>query len=349
MNHPTLVPDNADTGTSRAEQVSSGPPEPSRHVLLWWLHGATRLLLAVMLLFNGVIKLGLWQFGHPDVGEALIALGEMSPMGLLSRMVGFSPLFQLLAGLAEVGASVALIWRRTVVFGALVSTASMTFVLVLNLGYDMPAKQLAIALLVMSLVILAPWAKRIVVAIIGDGPVPAAVRPRLFRSERPQRLARVIAPVTGLVVLMATGLSVAAAQPTSSIDESLPSGVWRAPADDSAQGSSWEDVALGNIRTDGAATAQVRLRDGSLLTGTYVREGSALTLTLRPLQQPGQSALQYARTPAETVDLAYAADGDDRLTLSGDQDLALERDANGSLLFDRGFTWKIRADDPFER
>lgn len=349
MNHPTLVPDNADTGTSRAEQVSSGPPEPSRHVLLWWLHGATRLLLAVMLLFNGVIKLGLWQFGHPDVGEALIALGEMSPMGLLSRMVGFSPLFQLLAGLAEVGASVALIWRRTVVFGALVSTASMTFVLVLNLGYDMPAKQLAIALLVMSLVILAPWAKRIVVAIIGDGPVPAAVRPRLFRSERPQRLARVIAPVTGLVVLMATGLSVAAAQPTSSIDESLPSGVWSAPADDSAQGSSWEDVALGNIRTDGAATAQVRLRDGSLLTGTYVREGNTLTLTLRPLQQPGQSALQYARTPAETVDLAYAADGDDRLTLSGDQDLALERDANGSLLFDRGFTWKIRADDPFER
>ena len=49
---------------------------------------------------------------------ALISQGEMSPMGLLWRMVAFSPLFQLLAGIAECGAGLALLWRRSVPFGA---------------------------------------------------------------------------------------------------------------------------------------------------------------------------------------------------------------------------------------
>ena len=64
----------------------------------WWAHGAVRLVLAVAMLYYGYAKLVLGQFGVADMGDALIAQGEMSPMGVLWRMVAFSPLFQVLAG-----------------------------------------------------------------------------------------------------------------------------------------------------------------------------------------------------------------------------------------------------------
>ena len=57
----------------------------------WWVHGAVRLALALALLYYGAAKLVFGQFGFSDAGDALIAHGEMSPMGLLWRMVAFSP------------------------------------------------------------------------------------------------------------------------------------------------------------------------------------------------------------------------------------------------------------------
>src|SRR5699024_11960040 len=83
-------------------------------------------------------------------GDALIAQGEMSPMGVLWRMVALSPLFQFLAGLAEFGAALALLWRRTAPLGAALAGGSMALVFVLNLGYDVPVKQISLALLIMS-------------------------------------------------------------------------------------------------------------------------------------------------------------------------------------------------------
>lgn len=94
---------------------------------------------------------------------------------------------------------------------------------------------------------------------------------------------------------------------------------------------------------------QVRQHDGSLLAGTYVRDGDSLIATLRPLQAPGQSASEHADMPAENVELDFTLDGADRLVLSGDQDLSLARQTEGSVLYDRGFSWQIRPDDPFER
>ena len=62
--------------------------------LVWWAHGIVRLLLAVAMVYYGVAKLVFGQFGVTDMGDALITQGEMSPMGVLWRMVALSPLFQ---------------------------------------------------------------------------------------------------------------------------------------------------------------------------------------------------------------------------------------------------------------
>lgn len=148
----------------------------------WWAHGGVRLALALVLMYYGAAKLVFGQFGLSDAGDALIAHGEMSPMGLLWRMVAFSPVFQFLAGLAEFGAGLALLWRRTVVLGALISAASMSFVLVLNISYDVMVKTPSAVYIAMSLLVLIPWMPRLWRAVLGRGEIGEAPVPRDRKS-----------------------------------------------------------------------------------------------------------------------------------------------------------------------
>src|SRR5690625_7062228 len=104
----------------------------------------------------------------------------MSPMVLLWRMVSLSPLFQFLAGLTEFGAALALLWRRTVPLGGLLAFASMVFVFVLNLGYDVPVKQISLALALLSLIVLIPWMRRLTRAGLGRGQIPRGRVPVLI-------------------------------------------------------------------------------------------------------------------------------------------------------------------------
>ncbi|MFD6096055.1 hypothetical protein ACFVWN_12165 [Nocardiopsis flavescens] len=358
--HTATAPDPAPAGAAEngdtENTTGTPPPRPRPRRALWWLHGAVRFALALMLLYNGAIKLGLGQFGVPDVGDALIAYGEMSPMGLLSRMVGFSPLFQFLAGTAEVGAAFALVWRRTALAGALVSLAAMSFILVLNLGYDMPGKQVALVLLAMSAVVALPWAARVLRALLGSGPVPAAAVPVLFSSPRASRVSGIAAPVLGGVVLAVFGALVLASQPSRGVDDTAPAGVWAVredtaePAPQLSRDPRWQRVAFGGVVTAGEAAVQVRSADGSLLVGTYRHAEGVLEAEVRPLLAPGQSAAEYAASPARTLVFAFERGEDGTLVLvDGEHRMVLAPDRDATLLFDRGFHWGIRADDPFER
>jgi hypothetical protein len=306
-----------------------------------------------MLLYNGVIKLGLHQFGVPDLGDALISQGEMSPMGLLSRMVGFSPTFQFLAGVAEVGAAAALIWRRTAAVGALITLASMSFVLVLNLGYDMPGKELSIALLVMAAVVLAPWCRRLLLAVLTPGGVPDAPRPAFARSARGSRVLTWVGPIAGWATLALVGTLVLAVQPSRTVDEGAPAGVWAVQAETPVQADdpeAWQRVALGEVATNGELSVQVRTVSGDLLTGTYRRDGDVLEMELRPLREEGLSVAEYAQSPSQQVTVTVEDQGEDTLLLHGDHgDLELTRDPEGTALYDRGFHWGLSPDDPFER
>ena len=85
----------------------------------WMLHWVVRLVVLAMLLPYAVFKLGLMQMSTPDFPELLITLGEKTPMGLLWTFMGFSPVVQFLAGLAEFVACVLLLWRRTAWLGGL--------------------------------------------------------------------------------------------------------------------------------------------------------------------------------------------------------------------------------------
>lgn len=325
--------------------------------LAWWAHGGVRLALALVLMYYGAAKLVFGQFGFTDMGDALIAQGEMSPMGVLWRMVALSPLFQFLAGLAEFGAALALLWRRTAPLGAALAGGSMALVFVLNLGYDVPVKQISLALLIMSVLVLIPWMPRLARAFLGHG----AIRPGPVPVPVPWRpLAKVtdiLAPVAGLVLLGLVGWHVSGMYPERSIDETAPAGVWAVqedtaePAAQLSEDTRWSALAFGEIEDDGRAAVQLRHANGELLTGSYERTGEGtVELSLRPLREPGTSLREHADgDPLElTLDVEERGDGTLHVTGEG-QDLVLAPDESAMVLHERGFSWGIRPDDPFNR
>lgn len=325
--------------------------------IAWWAHAAIRLLLAVVFFYYGGAKLVFGQFGFSDTGDALIAHGEMSPMGLLWRMVAFSPLFQFLAGLAEFGAGLALLWRRSVPLGALLGAASMSLVLVLNLGYDVMVKTPTLIYLVLSLIVLIPWLPRLTRAFLTSGEIPQGPSPRLIPWRPAERVGAIAGPIAALALAGLCLWGISGLYAPRSVDESVPAGVWSVasdtaePAAQLSEDTRWSALALGSISSGGEARAQLRQADGTLHTGTWRRlDGSQIELTLLDLREEGQPIQEYLAAEGETLVLTVEEQGDGTLHVTGEgQDLVLAPDESGRMLYDRGFSWGIRGDDPFNR
>lgn len=184
--------------TSPPSAVSPGPVAR----VGWALHYALRLFLGLYLFVYGWSKVFLTQMGRPDFGDALVTYGEMSPMGVLWRFMGFSPAVQFTAGAAEVLAGALLLWRRTALAGAILGALDMWIVFGTNIFFDVPVKQLALALAVGCTVVALPYAARLVRALLTRGPIPRGPLPTVFDG----RLGR----VTGVLgVLVALGATVA--------------------------------------------------------------------------------------------------------------------------------------------
>jgi hypothetical protein len=325
--------------------------------IAWWAHGGVRLVLALVLLYYGAAKLVLGQFGLSDTGDALITHGEMSPMGLLWRMVAFSPLFQFLAGLAEFGAGLALLWRRTVVLGALIGAASMSFVLVLNVGYDVMVKTPSLVYVVLSLIVLIPWMPRLWRAVLGRGQIGQAPSPRLIPWRPAERIGASGGRAAAAVLAGAVLWGVSSMYPPRTVDGSAPAGVWTVaedtaePAAQLSEDTRWSGLALGAIRYGEAAQAQLRQADGTLRTGTWQRlDEGTIELTLKDLREEGQPVQEHLEAEGETLTLTVEEQADGTLHVTGEgQDLVLAPDASGQVLHERGFSWEVRPDDPFNR
>ena len=356
------IPPAARASTADDHAPDSAPAGTRRRLALrtvgWWAHGLLRAWAALMLLVYGGAKLTLMQFGIEDTGSALTTFGEMSPMGLLWRFVGFSPTFQLLSGLAEVGAGLLLLWRRTTAIGALIGVADMVFVFVLNMAYDVPVKVLSALIALGCAVILVPWVPRLFRAFTGAGPIGRGPLPRLIPVRRVERIADVVVPV--LVVLLAGVIGAGswwmASQMTT--DTAKPVGVWtvvqdaKKPAAQLAEDRRISAIALGGIAPPtGSPMAQVRYVDGTLETGRWRRDGDRrLVLELRPLRGLHQGVKEWLDMPSREVHLTVADAGGGRLRLTGaGMDIVVAPDEERSVLYDRGFSWSPRPDDPYNR
>jgi len=173
------------------------------------LRVCARLTLGTVLLYYGVAKIfPIGQFPPLEPGHLIRTYGESSPMGLLWTFMGYSLPYRTFAGFMEVIPAVLLFFRRTASLGALLVVGVMGNVVVLNLCYDVPVKQFAIHLWLLSLFVAAPSLPRLVSVLVLHRSVPAPEpAPLFFSSHRARRTA------TGLYVILSGALALQAIYP----------------------------------------------------------------------------------------------------------------------------------------
>ncbi|MFJ6019033.1 hypothetical protein ACIQFP_06750 [Nocardiopsis alba] len=340
----------ADPLSAAAEPATSGafaPPVAPAPVsipktLLWWGHGLLRIVVFGHLLVYGWFKLTLLQMGPLDYSAALYAFGEKSPMGLLWAFVAYAPVFQFLSGLVEVLAGVLLIWRRTSWLGGLLGTFAMGAVLLLNLLYDVPVKQLALFLLIACALILLPDLPRLYAFVLGRATPPASI-PRPVPWPRVHAVTRWI--VSSLAVLIALIPFFPLREMIPRHEETPLSGVHRVVEDTAepaallVEDERWQKVAFGQyVLREESRSMTLRLANGVLYEGRYRHVGDdeievSLDAALegdRPLNQEAE----------ETFVLTWTVLDDGRIHLVGEEvDLVIESDPELRYLYDRGFSW----------
>ena len=170
-----------------------------------WVWTVLRLLLATAMFYFGMAKLIPTQM--PFVLNRLVEpFGNFSPTGVLWAQVGISQPYQIMLGAAEVLGGLLLLLPRTAAAGALVCAFDLTQVFILNMTYDIRLKSVSSQLLLLSLFLLAPYARRLFLVLFTDGAVPAIAPRPLFASRRANRAALAAQVCVGLVLMTAFGV-----------------------------------------------------------------------------------------------------------------------------------------------
>ena len=158
-----------------------------------WVYTAVRFVLAALLLWYGWGKILPGQFG---LGVDAIYLPRpvagLTPMNLLWAFMGASRPYAIFAGLVEFAGGLLLLTRRTAMAGALLSTAALANVLMLDLAYDVNVKATAGVMLTMALFLLAPHATRLGQMVLLNKPTHPAAQAPLFTNARIDRAARIV-------------------------------------------------------------------------------------------------------------------------------------------------------------
>ena len=335
----------------------------------WALHWVVRMAAFGLLMPYALFKLGLMQMGRPDFPELLITLGEKSPMGLLWTFMGFSPVVQFLAGLAEFVAALLLLWRRTAWLGGLIGFIDLAVVWLLNMTFDVPVKIPSAIQALLYLLVLAPWLPRLFRFLAGRA-TEAVEPPRVITNEKVHRVTRFFPAVAAVVALGAGGFVMANGIPKALDREGTElSGVYSVaggdiePAPALADDRRWSEIAFGSFdgfeagnfyRVEGETPegdfhGRVALRraSGALHEGFYTLNGDRVTIQLTaPMTDDGVNAAP--RGPIEeTMEFTWRADGDSLELIPADGEaFVLTPSKLGTTLLDRPFTW---VSPPFNR
>lgn len=129
--------------------------------LLEWMRVYIRYYLVFVMFGYGFSKVFHLQMPYPGPGRLMEPYGDSSPMGLLWTFIGQSKAYSAFSGYSEVIGGILLLWRPTVMLGALVTGAVIFNVAMLNFCYDVPVKIYSSMLVLMAVYLAAPDAKRL--------------------------------------------------------------------------------------------------------------------------------------------------------------------------------------------
>jgi hypothetical protein len=169
-----------------------------------WVWTVLRLMLAAAMFYFGMAKVIPTQM--PFVLNRLVEpYGNFSPTGALWAQVGISPPYQMMLGAAEVLGGLLLLVPRTAAAGALVCAFDLAQVFILNMTYDIRLKSVSSQLLLLSLFLLAPYARRLFAVLFTHRAIPATESVPLFTGRRANRVAMIAQVCVGLLLLAAFG------------------------------------------------------------------------------------------------------------------------------------------------
>ncbi|GHN02143.1 hypothetical protein WSM22_36320 [Cytophagales bacterium WSM2-2] len=127
---------------------------PNYGKLYYWLTVAIRFYVGLTLIDYGIFKVLKVQFPDPGVSMLTNTYGHSTPMGLAWAFFGFSKGYNFFIGVAEL-ASVLLLFRRTMTFGAIITLMTTANVMAVNYFYDVPLKLISTHLFLMTVFLLA--------------------------------------------------------------------------------------------------------------------------------------------------------------------------------------------------
>ncbi len=155
-----------------------------------WFRLFLRLALAAQMFYFGMAKVIPAQFPPPALVTLLKPVGNLAPDDMLWTFMGSSLPYQMFTGWAEVVAGLLLLVPKTAVLGAIIAFADMLQVWMLNMSYDVGLKQTSFHLLAIAVFLLAPEAKRLTSAVLGNQ--TTAAPPSRFGQDRRWLVAQVV-------------------------------------------------------------------------------------------------------------------------------------------------------------
>ncbi|WP_227980898.1 DoxX family protein [Nocardia spumae] len=285
--------------------------------LAGWFLIFLRLCLGAQMLNYGFAKVIPTQMPEPALSTLLTPFGDLTPMAVLWSQVGMSPAYEILLGAAEVLAGVLLFVPRTATVGAMLALVSMAQVFVLNMTFDVPVKILSGHLLLISLVLLAPQARRLADVLVLDRPVGRSTAPYPFRTPRSRLIAALVQAGIGIwvgVALVHVGTQLWDRGPGR--PEPPLYGIWKVEeftrdgqpvpplSTDTAR---WQRIVF-----DYPGVMHYQRVDGTLVrTGAQVDTGTRHLALVAPPRRPGAA-------PAPLGDFHYDQQGPDVLRFTGE-------------------------------
>nr|WP_280261988.1 DoxX family protein [Nocardia wallacei] len=171
--------------------------------LAGWYLLALRIALAGQMLSFGFAKAIPTQMPEPSLTTLLTRYGDLTPMAVLWSQVGVSRPYEMLLGAAEITAGILLLVPRTALLGAMLALIDTLQVVVLDMTFDVPEKMLSIHLLLMSLLLLAPEARRLTHVLVLDRAAAPSAAPYPFRGRRSRRIAALAQAAIGIWIVVA--------------------------------------------------------------------------------------------------------------------------------------------------
>lgn len=127
----------------------------------YWLTTSIRYYLAFTLFLFALEKFFKMQFPDPGLYTLTERVGDLSPMSLAWTFFGYSYSYNIVIGIAE-SAALLLLFRRTMVFGAILTLGTLLNVIIVNFSYDVHAKMYPTILFVMTSFLVLPYADRFI-------------------------------------------------------------------------------------------------------------------------------------------------------------------------------------------